>query len=416
MDALASLHHVPAAWLRNSALAPFVPAYWRWLIEQHYAAGTARQYMCGVAHFARWMHRRRLALCDLTEDVVQRFVDEHLPRCTCPSPVQRCRHQVRAALRHLLAQLKDGGALAQSHAPNAVEDELRRFDEYMQHARGLAENTRLQRLHIVRPFLQQTCGSSPQELTSPTSGDLRRFIAAQLQRWSPASAGVLAGALRGYVRFRAACGDDVAHLLPIITSPANWPLAPLPQTLSRIEVTQLLEAFPPDLPSAQRAYAMVRCVVDLGLRASEVVRLGLDDIDWPAGTLRIVKNKSRRVDVLPLPPATGRAIAKYLRDERPKQTANRRVFVRHVAPVDKPIGPGVVRRAVREAYLRCGLPHTRVHVLRHSLASRLLDTGGTLKEVADVLRHRELDTSLIYAKVDMARLSAVAMPWPGSAA
>ena len=160
---------------------------------------------------------------------------------------------------------------------------------------------------------------------------------------------------------------------------------------------------------------MVRCVVDLGLRASEVVSLGLDDIDWQMGTLRIVKNKSRRIDVLPLPQATGNAIATYLRSERP-QSANRRVFVRHVAPIDQPIGPDVVRRAVREAYLRCGLPYTRVHILRHSLARRLLETGGTLKEVADVLRHRELDTALIYAKVDTARLSAVALPWPGSAA
>ena len=413
MDAFALIHPVPATWLRDSALASFVPSYLRSLVEQHYSAGTTRQYLCGVAHFARWMRQRRLAACDLEGDVVRRFLDEHLPHCTCPSPVQRCRHQVRAALRHMLALIEKTGALAKSHTPNAVEDELHRFDEYMVHARGLAENTRVQRLHILRPFLQQNCGSNPHELTFPTSDDLRRFIASQLQRWSPASANVLASALRSYVRFRAVCGDQVGHLLPVITSSANWRLAPLPQTLSRIQVTKLLDSFSPDLPSALRAYAMVRCVVDLGLRASEVVSLGLDDIDWLAGTLRIVKNKSRRVDVLPLPQATGKAIAKYLRSERP-QSANRRVFVRHVAPVDEPIGPGVVRRAVREAYLRCGLPHTRVHILRHTLASRLLDTGGTLKEVADVLRHRELDTSLIYAKVDTARLSAVALPWPGS--
>ena len=86
----------------------------------------------------------------------------------------------------------------------------------------------------------------------------------------------------------------------------------------------------------------------------------------------------------------------------------------HVAPMDEPVAADVVRRAVRQAYRRAGLPHTRVHILRHTLASRLLNTGGTLKEVADVLRHRELDTSLIYAKVDFGRLGAVAMPWPGS--
>jgi integrase len=221
-------------------------------------------------------------------------------------------------------------------------------------------------------------------------------------------------ALRSYLRFRAFEGDRVEHLLPLIASPAYWRLAPLPQTLSGVEVAQLLDAFPPELPSRLRSYAIVRCVVDLGLRSREVINLDLDDIDWAAGILRIVKGKSRRVDVMPLPQATGSALVAYLRSERP-QTTNRRVFVRHVAPMDEPVGPDVVRRAVREAYRRCGLPYTRVHILRHTLASRLLNTGGTLKEVADVLRHRELNTSLIYAKVDISRLSAVAMPWPGSA-
>lgn len=118
---------------------------------------------------------------------------------------------------------------------------------------------------------------------------------------------------------------------------------------------------------------------------------------------------------MPLPQITGRAIAAYLRSERPT-TVSRRVFVRHVAPVDEPILADVVRNTVRQAYLRCGLPYTRVHILRHTLARRVLETGGTLKEVADTLRHRALDTSMIYAKVDMGRLAAVAMPWPGSIA
>jgi len=200
-----------------------------------------------------------------------------------------------------------------------------------------------------------------------------------------------------------------------VVSPPSWRLAPLPQTLSSSEVDRLLEAFPPELPSRRRGYAIVRCLVDLGLRSSEVIALGLDDIDWTAGTVRICKAKSRRVDVLPLPQATGAAIAEYIRSERPRST-NWRIFVRHVAPVDVPVTAEVVRRAVRQAYRRAGLPHARVHILRHTLARRLLYSGGTLKDVADVLRHRELDTSLIYAKVDFARLSAVAMSWPGSSA
>lgn len=230
---------------------------------------------------------------------------------------------------------------------------------------------------------------------------------------SAASGGVTATAVRSYLRFRAFEGNRIEHLLPVVAAPANWRLEPLPQTLAPGEVTRLLDAFPQDLSSRLRCFAFVRCVVDLGLRSSEVIALALDDIDWIAGTVRISKGKSRRTDVLPLPHTTGAAIAAYLRSERPR-TASRLVFVRHLAPVDVPVAAGVVRRAVREAYQRAGLPYTRVHILRHTLARRLLSTGGSLKEVADVLRHRELNTSLIYAKVDFCRLAAVAMPWPGS--
>lgn len=414
MNAFASIHHVPASWLHNSDLAPFIPAYWRGLIEQGYADSTARVYLCGVAHFARWAHRRRLVVGCLAEDDVQRFLDGHLPGCTCPQPVQRSRHQLHAACRHLLNSLEHAGVLIKLRVSDPVEDELRRFDAHMLDARGLAQSTRVNRLRLLRPFLQQVCRSDIDELPLPTPQDLRQFIKQRIQRVSPASVGALASTLRGYLRFRAADGMPVGDLLPVIASPANWRLAPLPQTLSASEVTRLLAAFPPELPSSLRAYAMVRCVVDLGLRTSEVANLDLGDIDWVAGTLRIGQNKSRRAQLLPLPQATGSAIAQYLRLERPC-TTNRRVFVRHVAPVDIPIGPDVVRNAVRAAYLRCGMTHTRVHILRHTLASRLLNEGGTLKEVADVLRHRALDTSLIYAKVDATRLAAVAMPWPGSA-
>ena len=407
MDAFDTIHPLPAQWLRDSVLAPFVPAYWCRLVERRYAPNTARMYLCAVAHFARWSQSRRLDLGCLDPDE-QCFLKEHLPGCACPYPVQRSRHQIRAALQHLRVVLADAGVQSDHHFIDPIDSELGRFDEYMQQAKGLAESTRHRRLTIARALI---CNAAS---ATPSADELRHFIAQEISRVSPASAGALATALRGYLRFRAFEGDRVEHLLPVIASPACWRLAPLPLTLSRTEVERLLDAFPPDLPSRLRSYAIVRCLVDLGLRSREVISLDLDDIDWVSGTLRIVKCKSRRVDVMPLPQATGSAIAAYLRSERPK-TINRRVFVRHVAPVDEPVGPDVVRRAVREAYQRCGLPYTRVHILRHTLASRLLNTGGTLKEVADVLRHRELNTSQIYAKVDIGRLSAVAMPWPGSA-
>jgi site-specific recombinase XerD len=308
----------------------------------------------------------------------------------------------------LLAVLACHGVSAVADPIGSNDSVLQRFDEHLEQARGLAASTRHSRLKIARSLILRTSSATPSAL------ELRQFIAGELARVSAASGACLAGALRSYLRFLAFEGELVDHLLPVIVSPARWRLAPLPQTLSVSDIDRLLNAFPMNLPSRLRAFAIVRCLVDLGLRSSEAINLNLDDIDWATGKLCVAHGKCRRSDVLPLPESTGRAIAEYLRSERPK-TISRRVFVRHVAPVDQPIGADVARNTVRAAYQRAGLPYTRVHILRHTLASRLLATGGTLKEVADVLRHRELNTSMIYAKVDQNRLAAVAMPWPGSA-
>lgn len=407
MNAFEALPEPAASRLRDSPLVALVQPYWDWMSEQHYQPHRIRLYLCGLSHFAIWSKQRQFDLGALDRHIDE-FLNHHLSRCNCPAPVLRCRHHVSAVLGHLRTVAREVGVRQDQRHAGRFADDLQRFDEYMQHTKGLAASTRRRRVAIVGTLL-----SLPVNAATPSAGELRKFLAREFSRISNASAGVTVSAVRSYLRFRAFEGDRVDHLVPVVARPANWRLATLPKTLAPHEVDQLLNAFPPDLPSRLRCYAIVRSVVDLGLRSSEVVGLTLDDIDWQAGTVRINKSKSRRSDVLPLPHVTGSAIADYLRSERP-QTTSRRVFVRHVSPVDKPVGTGVVRRAVRNAYRRAGLAHTSVHILRHTLARRMLDTGSTLKEVADVLRHRELDSSLIYAKVDFARLGAVVMPWPGS--
>jgi integrase/recombinase XerD len=404
------------AWLKQSVLETHVAGYWEHLKSRGYAVGTRRTYLCCIAHFAHWMRRKRLSLGRLGEDAVARYLTEHLPRCDCQKPVRRLVHENRAALVHLLVTLRACGAIAQPRKLHAeIEAELERFEQYMRQARGLADNTREQRGAIVRRLLSSQFGSRSVVPARIDAASMRRFIMDHTDRWSAGSMHVIAGALRGYLRFRASQGDRVQALLAAIPSIANWRLATLPEVPTEAEIELLLRSFDQPFPSSRRANAMLRCLADLGLRSSEVVGLGLDDIDWQAGTVRLAKAKSRRVDILPLPRETGRAISSYLASERP-QCSSRAVFVRHVAPYELPIGTGVVQRAVREAYRRCGLPYTRVHILRHSVASRLLNAGTPLKEIADVLRHRSLDTSAIYTKVDTVRLSAVALPWPGSAA
>ena len=203
-------------------------------------------------------------------------------------------------------------------------------------------------------------------------------------------------------------------LIGALSYPANWQLASLPKTVTPEDVEKLVKSLSQGNGSERRSAAIVRCALDLGLRSGEVARLGLDDIDWQAGTITLRHTKGRREDVLPLPVTTGAAIAAYLKDGRPK-TRNRAVFVRHVAPRDQPVGPDMVRKTIKQAYARAGLPYTRSHLLRHTMANRLLAGGSSLKEVADVLRHRSLNTTLIYAKLGSRTLVEVALPWPGSA-
>lgn len=415
MDLIASLHATPRAWLLHSALAPHMDVYCAHLLRGRYAANTTKKYLAGVAHFAHWVQQCALPMRLLDEREVERFLSNHLPRCNCPKPVLLEHSDLRAALGHLLGVLREQGAIAAS-APLAgyIEVELRRYDEYMRNARGLSAGTRRQHRRTVQRLLLHKFAGRPVVIAELQSADIRQFMAERLEQLETISnAMTLASALRSYLRYRTTCGDHVHALMGVISSPAHWSLASLPRALAPNEVDRLLASFHSSLPSPRRGLAIVRCMLDMGLRSSEVANLQLTDIDWSAGIVTLKRTKSLRQDILPLPVTTGEALADYVRHERPK-TSNPAVFVRTLAPRDRPIGVDAIRRVIRDAYRRIGLAHGRSHALRHTLACRLVEHGSSLKEVADVLRHRSLNTSLIYAKLDNPKLSAVALPWPGS--
>jgi len=404
----------PRALLEDSVLQPYVSEYGAHLCRRRYAPSTQRVYLCCVAHFAHWLTGERCGLSAIGEAVLTRFLSEHMPACGCPYPVRRRRHELRAALAQLLEVLRADGVGALDPAlDTAVAQELARFDTHMRDVWGLADTTRHRRGRVVGEFLVAHFGDQPITMSKISTASVRRFVLGQDGR-SAGSIGVIGGAIGCYFRFRTMSGDRVSELAAGIPRAAHWRLASLPEVLTDAEIDELLRSFDQPFPSRRRAYAMTRCLIDLGLRCSEVVGLRLEDIDWADGTISLIGTKGRRADILPLPAATGSAIAGYLREERP-QTSNRAIFVRHVAPYDEPIEKGVVKRAVLAGYRRCGWTRTGVHILRHSVASRLLRTGAPMKDIADVLRHRSLDTSAIYAKVDLTKLAAVALPWPGSA-
>jgi site-specific recombinase XerD len=411
------LHPTTQRWLRDCPLTPYVAGYFDHLIECGYSAQSTKNHIAGIAHLGWWMRQCHLAIDQLDEQAINRFLEEHLAQCDCPQPAFRTRGDLSAACTHLLHFLRDMGVVPQPILPDTpIDQEIRHFDDHLRNVRGLIAKTRSHYERIVRRLLYLGFGAAEIDFSALQPAHVRRFVADQLEHRTTASnASSIAAALRAYFRYRGTCGNDVNALTGVISSPAHWSLASLPKSLTDDEIARLLDAFPPELPSCRRAYAMVRCGLDMGLRASEIAKLALTDIDWRAGTVTLRNTKSRREDILPLPVATGQAIADYLRYERPR-TTNPAVFVRRLAPRDVPIGPDAVRRLIRDAYQRIGLTHARTHALRHALARRLLEQGSSLKEVADVLRHRSLDTSLVYAKLDSRTLSAVALPWPGCAA
>jgi len=404
-------------WLKRSVLSSHIKAYATYLSKHGYSANTVGFYMHSVAHFSHWVAKRKIGLHRINEELVQRFITVHLPACHCHG---RCRKKpdstMPAALQHLLRVLCSEGCITAGAGslPSLVQKELGRFDSYLEQVCGLAPKTRLLRLHYLSKFLPSVFKDDPIDLAVLKPRDIEQFVIHRGEGCTRGSIQVICACLRAYLRFRAFEGDRTEALIAAVPRVRYWRLAALPKRLTDQELKQFLAAFDRTTVNGRRNYAMARCLVDLGLRVGEVARLKLEHFDWHQGTLQIVGSKGRRADVLPLPVQTGRAIVEYLRKARPK-CRSRALFTRHMAPLDRPLTTAIVSWAMRCAYARAGLskPWPGSHALRHSFACRLFNAGASLKEIADVLRHRSLNSTTIYTKVDLKRLTAVARPWPG---
>ena len=204
---------------------------------------------------------------------------------------------------------------------------------------------------------------------------------------------------------------DLSVCIPSVPS---WRGRHLPESLDQREVLRLLGSCDRRTKNGIRTYALLLMLVRLGLRASEVAHLSLDDIDWRTGTISVC-GKGRRKAALPLPDDVGRALVAYIKRARPN-VACRRVFLTARAPYRALAEAGTVNTTVRRALIKARLnPQVKgSHLLRYTAATECLRRGGTLPEVRELLRHRSVDTSAIYAKVDLQRLTALARPWPAA--
>jgi site-specific recombinase XerD len=385
-------------------MGPFVAGFQTSLSEQGYSGLAVRNMLKDVGAVGRWMQERDLQPGQLTPAVIAEF------RIDCLAVGRRKVPSVKS-FEPLLRFLRVEGVIGEPPEPESpVERLLVDYRRWLVVERGLAESTVIRYENLARRFLQLDWVGDGAGVTVLTGAEVVAFLLRESERVSVGSAKGRVAELRSLLTFLFVRGLTPRLLTTAVPPVAGWRETGIPKALPAGHVQLLLDSCDRGDPVQARDYAILMLVARLGLRSIEVARLQLGDIDWRGGRI-IVRGKASREDGMPLPTDVGRALAEYLADVRP-QTSLRSVFVSCKAP-RRGIRPDLVSDVTRRACDRAGLPRVGAHRLRHTLATEMLRRGVRLVDIGQVLRHRDLATTALYAKVDVATLRSIALPWPG---
>ena len=397
-------------------LSPHLPAFVTSLIDQRYAVVCVRAKAWRATAFDAWLATRGVELADVQDMHIDEFIRRpYRPRRDCQAPPRR--HEPNA-LRQLLGYLRGQGLCAA--APIVVipaDVVVDNFAQYLRRERGLAAGTIGYYRTITRDFLVHRFGIERIDLGALRAIDIVGFVQHQARRLLPRALKHVVTALRAFLRFAQYRGEINEGLIGAVPAVAAWSITPpLPRAISADHARRVIESCDLSTAVVRRDRAVLLLLARLGLRGGEVITLLLEDIDWDAGVL-CVRGKSGHQCLMPLPVDVGEAIAAYLRHGRPA-SADRHLVLRSRAPFRGLLhGSDGIGSLVRNALERAGIdaPHKGSHQFRHALAVRLLRDGASLPEIGEVLRHRSQLATSIYAKVDLAALRPLALPWPGSA-
>lgn len=312
--------------------------------------------------------------------------------------------------RLFLTYLRDVGVVTASVSGQTTQEPvlLTRFHQWMRQQRGTCDATLYHYNLSIRDLLKRV-GDDPRGFDAQK---LRQFILERSQRCGWSAAKTCTQAVRMFLRFLIAEGKCPAGLDASIPTLAHWRLSSLPRYLQSEDVERVIASCDCAMPVGRRDRAIVLLLARLALRAGDIVLLNLNDIDWEQAWIH-VSGKGRRQTRLPLTQEVGDAIAAYLQDGRPPARIDR-LFIRSCAPfraLSSCAVSAIVTRAMRRAGVKCP-SRGAAHVLRHSVATSMLRQGASLQEIAVILRHRSIQTTEIYAKVDVTALRAIAQAWP----
>jgi site-specific recombinase XerD len=393
-------------------LAPLVEVFTRHLSEVGYTALTVRGFDGAARHLAQWLEQAEIAVADIDEAVVDRFVGH---RCRCPS-FRREKHVSAKYVRRVRRFIEFLGTrgLARCKTTSAVPVLDRRvveFQDWLRQHRGISERTIDRHGRMVMRLLP-ALGSRPR---SWNAHRVREVIIAETRQASRAHVKTMAMALRGYLRFLSARGHCRAGLEHAVPTIPQWRLSTLPRYIDASQVERLIATCDRTTPTGLRDRAILLLLARLGLRAGDIASLCLSDLDWDQATLT-VQGKGRRETRLPLPQDVGDAVLASLDRGRPGSCGDRAFFMLN-APIRPLTQSSVVSNIVRSAIRKAGIdtPKKGASLLRHSAATAMLRGGATLDMVGAVLRHRSPDMTAHYAKVDVTILAQIAQPWPGDA-
>ncbi len=393
--------------LMTGPVAPFVDAYRAELLERGYTPLSTVNELRQVARFSRWLEAGGLTVAELTDVRIEEFLaSQRASGCD--------RHSLsRPGLRCLLDVLRGLGVLAveePASASSPTDALLSCFERYLLAERGLAAGTVVLYLASARRFLDGL--SSDRRLAGLGASDVTAAVLRASEGVSVSAAQNFVSGLRSFLRFcfiEGLVGSDLSRAALFARGRSS---SVLPRGISRADARALLGSCDRRQALGRRDYAIIILLLRLGLRRGEVAALRLDDIHWRAGVL-VVRGKGSRQDVLPLPADVGEAIAFYLRRGRPSSSW-REVFLRARAPYE-PIASGTVASTVRRACRRAGIAEFGSHQLRHTAACDMVQAHVPLDRIGQVLRHQSLQSTAVYARVDVERLRLLAVPWPGGA-
>jgi integrase/recombinase XerD len=392
--------------MRKGALGTYLDRFADQLNREGYACYSSRLQLRLIAQFGRWLKQKSITVQNVTPEHTEQYLEYRRQR-------KRLRSGDAAPLKRLLNLLRQAGVVAEEVIVDTPTSKLKHeFGLYLRQERALASTTVTSYLEFVSRFLMDCFAGGQVDLSVLHAGDVVGFVQRQAKLIHLKRAKLMTTALRSflrYTRYRGYISIDLAASVPTV---ANWSMASIPRSLPPDQVEIVLAHCNRQTPVGRRDYAILLLLARLGLRSGEVASLVLDDIDWEVGRIT-VRGKGGHWSQLPLPVDVGEAIAAYLRNGRPP-AAGRCVFLRVRAPISGFNSQHGVGSVVKHALARAGIdsPRKGAHQFRHTLATQMLRQGASLAEIGELLRHRSPQTTAIYAKVDLASLRTLALPWP----